>query len=115
MELKIAPHSSTVMDSFSEVMEQRGTNLQQVVHLKAQLTKINDVAWTKSNSAMRCGVLTDESGRSLHVTFMAQIAEDFQAEVGRPNNCKIYILDGTVSLWGAVKLCSLMCVLAMTG
>ena len=82
MDLKIVPHSSMVMENFGEVLEKRGTCSPYVVHLRAQLTKLDELTWSKKNSAMRRGVLTDADGRSLHVMFMAQVAEELQAEVG---------------------------------
>ena len=75
-----------VMEKFSEVLEKRASGSPCVVHLRAQLTQLRELTWPKSNSAMRRGVLTDEDGRSLHVTFMSQIAEDLQVEAGGVEN-----------------------------
>lgn len=86
MDVNIIPHSSMVVEKFSEVLEKRESCSLCVAHLRAQLTQLHELTWSKSNSAMRRGVLTDEDGRSLHVTFMSQIAEDLQVEVGGVEN-----------------------------
>ena len=86
MDVKIIPRSSMVVEKFSEVLEKRASGSPCVVHLRAQLTQLRELTWPKSNSAMRRGVLTDEDGRSLHVTFMSQIAEDLQVEAGGVEN-----------------------------
>lgn len=83
MELKISPHSSMVHRDFNEVLNLRATcQGQYVTHLAGQVTKLEELSWSKNNTAMRRCVVTDESGRSLQMTTMSQIAEDFQAEVG---------------------------------
>lgn len=82
-ELKIMPRSSMVSGDFNEVVESTSrTSAQFVTHLQGHVTKLDELSWSKNNTAMRCGVLTDENGRSLHVTYMSQIAEEFQAEAG---------------------------------
>ena len=50
MDLKIVPHSSMVMENFGEVLEKRGTCSPYVVHLRAQLTKLDELTWSKKNS-----------------------------------------------------------------
>lgn len=76
------PRSSMVSGDFSEIVEKRAscTSAQFVTHLEGQVTKLDELGWSKNNTAMRRGVLTDENGRSLRITYMSQIAEEFQAE-----------------------------------
>ena len=105
MDVKIIPHSSMVVEKFSEVLEKRASGSLCVVHLRAQLTQLHELTWSKSNSAMRRGVLTDEDGRSLHVTFMSQIAEDLQVEAGGGRKFDLHVdVRARMGHWSAMLL-----------